>query len=76
MSFITFKEQYIAVVSKTYCKYTSILVTNNRENWLKELKEYLSDRKHPQPIIDYGFTKIFQRKFQTENNDSITFIRT
>ena len=33
-------------------------------------------RKHPQHIIDYSFTKIFQPKFQTENNDNITFIRT
>ena len=41
-----------------------------------ELKEHLLDRKHPQYIIDYSFTKIFQPKFQTENNDSMTFIRT
>ena len=46
------------------------------QNRLKELKEHLLDRKHPQHIIDYSFTKIFQPKFQTENNDSITFIRT
>ena len=49
---------------------------NNRENWLKELKEYLLDRKHPQHIIDYCFPKIFQPKFQTENDNNITFIRT
>ena len=36
----------------------------------------MHDRKHPQYIIDYSFTKIFQPKFYTENNDSITFIRT
>ena len=52
------------------------IVTNNRENWLKNLKEYLLDRKHPQHIICYNFTKIFQPKFQTENNDNVTFIRT
>ena len=52
------------------------IVTNNRENWLKKLKEHLLDRKHPQHIIDYSFTKISQPKFQTENNYSITFIRT
>ena len=51
-------------------------VTNNRENQLKELKEHLLDRKHPQHILDYSFTKIFQPKFQTEKNDNITFIRT
>ena len=43
---------------------------------MKELKEHLPDRKHPHHIIDYSFTKTFQPKVQTENNDSITFIRT
>ena len=52
------------------------IVTNDRENRLKELKEHLLDRKHPQHITDYSFTKIFQPKYQTENNDSTTFIRT
>ena len=49
------------------------IVTNNRENRLKELKEHLRERKHPQHIIDYSFRKIFRPKFQTENNDGITF---
>ena len=52
------------------------IVTNNREKRVKELKEHLLDRKHPQNIIDCSFTKIFHLKFQTENNESITFIRT
>ena len=52
------------------------IVTNNSENGIKELKEHLLDRKHPQHIIDYRFTKMFQPEFQTENNESITFIRT
>ena len=43
---------------------------------LKALKEHLIDRKHPQHIIDCSFTKIFQPKFQTENNDNITLMRT
>ena len=51
------------------------IITNIRENRLKELKEHLLGRKNPQHIIDYSFTKIFQPRFQTENNDSITFIR-
>ena len=51
-------------------------VTNNSDNGLKQLKEHSLDRKHPQHIKDYSFTKIFQPKFQTENNDSTTFIRT
>ena len=63
-------------ISLSLAKRVVIIVTGNRENQLKELKEHLLDRKHPQHIIDYSFTKIFQRKFQTENNDSITFIRT
>ena len=41
-----------------------------------ELKEHLLDRKHPQYITDYSFTKIFQPKFQTENNYNTTFSRT
>ena len=52
------------------------IVTNKRENRLKELKEHLLYRKHPQHIIDYSLTKIFQPKFQTQNNDDITFTRT
>ena len=63
-------------ISLSLGKRVVIIVTGNRENQLKELKEHLLDRKHPQHIIDYRFTKIFQPRFQTENNDSITFIRT
>ena len=63
-------------ISLSLAKRTVSIVTNNRENQLKELKEHLLDRKHPQHIIEYSFTKIFQAKFQTENNNGITFIRT
>ena len=63
-------------ISLSLGKRVVIIVTGNRENQLKELKEHLLDRKHPQHIIGYSFTKMFQPKFQTENNDSITFIRT
>ena len=52
------------------------VVTNNTENQLKESKEDLLDTKHPQHIIGYSFTKIFPSKFQTENNNNITFIGT
>ena len=31
------------------------IVTNSTENRLKELKEYLLDRNHPQHIIDHSF---------------------
>ena len=63
-------------ISLSLVKRIFSIVTNNRENQLKELKEHLLDRKHQQHIIDYSFTEIFQSKFQTENNDNITFIRT
>ena len=52
------------------------IVTNNRENQSKKLKEHLLDRKHPQRITEDSFTKIFSPNVQTENNDSITFIKT
>ena len=51
-------------------------MTNNREKRLTELKVHLLDRKHSQLIIGESFTKMFQSKFQTENNDNITFIGT
>ena len=63
-------------ISLSLVKRIFSIVTNNRENQLKELKEHLLDRKHPQQIRDYSFTKIFQSKFQTENKDNITFVRT
>ena len=66
----THKEQKIAIISKTYC-----VVTNNWENCLKEFKEHFLDRNHPQAYHRLQFV-IFQPKFQTENNDSITLIRT
>ena len=49
-------------------------MTNNREKRLTELKVHLLDRKHSQLIIGESFTKMFQSKFQTENNGNITFI--
>ena len=52
------------------------IVTNNRENRSKKLKEHLLDRKHPQRITEDSFTKTFSPNVQTENNDSITFIKT
>ena len=51
-------------ISLSLAKRIVSIVTNNRENRLKELKEHLLDRKHPQYIIDYSFTKIFQPEFK------------
>ena len=61
-------------ISPSLAKRIVSIVTNNRENRLMELKEHILDRKHPQYIIDYSFTKIFQPKSQTENNDSMIFM--
>ena len=63
-------------VSLSLAKRIVSIVSNNKENRLKELKEHLLDRKHPQHIIGYSFTEIYQPKFRNENNDNITFIRT
>ena len=63
-------------ISLSFANHIVSIVTNIGGDRLKELKEHLLDRKHPQYIIDYSFTKIFQPKFQTENSNSITFIRT
>ena len=60
-------------ISLSLTKRIVSIVANNRENRLKELKEHLREREHPQHIIDYSFRKIFRPKFQTENNDGITF---
>ena len=63
-------------ISLSLAKRIVSIVTSKRENRLKELKEHLLDRRRPQYIIDYSFTKIFQPKFQTENDISIRFVRT
>ena len=51
-------------ISLSLAKRIVSVVTNNRENQLKELNKYLLDRKHPQHIIDYSFTKTCQSKFK------------
>ena len=37
-------------ISLSLAKRNVVIVTNNRESQLKELKEHLRDRKHPQHI--------------------------
>ena len=44
------------------------IVTDNTNNRLQELKGHLLKRKHPEKIIDYSFTKLFQPR-KHENND-------
>ena len=67
-------------ISLSLAKRLVSIVTNNRKNRSKKLKEHSLDRKHPQHIIPYpqhiNFIKIFQPKFQTENKESVTFIKT
>ena len=53
------------------------IVTYNKDNRLQELKDHLSDRKYPEKIIDYSFTKLFQaRKYENKDKNVITFTRT
>ena len=57
LSTTTHKEQYIAIISKY--RNTKKKKKEKNPQQLKELKEHLLDRKHPQQFIDYSFTKIF-----------------
>ena len=53
------------------------IVTDNTNNRLQELKGHLLKRKHPEEIIDYSFTKLFQpRKHEKNDKNVITFTRT
>ena len=53
------------------------IVTGNTNNRFRELKGHLLKRKHPEKIIDYSFTKLFQpRKHENNDKNVITFART
>ena len=53
------------------------IVTENTNNPLQELKGHLLKRKHPEKIIDYSFTKLFQtRKHKNKDKNVITFTKT
>ena len=53
------------------------IVTDNKNNRLQELKDPLLKRKHPEKVIDYSFTKLFQaRKHENNDKNVITFTRT
>ena len=52
------------------------IVTDNTNNRLQELKGHLLKRKHPEKIINYSFTKLFQpRKHENNDKNVITFTR-
>ena len=53
------------------------IVTDYKNNRLQELKHHLLKRKHPEKVIDYSFTKLFQpRKHENNDRNVITFTRT
>ena len=54
-----------------------IIVTDNRDYRLEELRQNLLKRNHPEKIINYSLTKSFQSKNnKEENKEIITFKRT
>ena len=53
------------------------IVTDNTNNQLQKLKGHLLKRKHPEKIIDYCFTKLFQpRKHENSDKNVMTFTKT
>ena len=46
------------------------IVTDNKDNRLQKLEGHLLKRKHPEKIIDYSFTKLFQPR-KHKNNTKI-----
>ena len=53
------------------------IISDNRDYRLEELRQNLLKRNHPEQIINYSFTKIFQPKSnKKENKEIITFTRT
>ena len=75
VSFQTIPCSYDYANTVCHPPHTVIIVTNNTENRLKELKEHLLDRKHLQHIKDYSFTKYFIKKIKLKKNNNIPFIR-
>ena len=61
-------------ISLSFAKLIDVIVTNKNISRLKKLKEDPLDRQHAGDI-DYSSTNTFQSKFQTENYNNITFIR-
>ena len=53
------------------------IVTDNRETKLNELKKQPIERNHPPEVIDYTFTKCFQKKLDKNKDlEKIIFTRT
>ena len=52
------------------------IVTNNKNNRLQELKDHLPKRKHPEKIIHYSLTKLFElEKHESNDKNVITFFK-
>ena len=50
--------------------------TNNKNNWLQDLKDHLLKGKHPEKITEYSFAKLFQpRKHESNDKNFINFTR-
>ena len=47
-------------IALSLARRTVRIVTDNKNNRLPGLKGHLLKRKHPEKIIDYSFTKLFQ----------------
>ena len=53
------------------------IVSQTRNNRLEELKCHLKQRKHPEAVINYSFTKLFEpQKHTVASENLITFKRT
>ena len=64
-------------ISLSLARRIIIIVTDNRDYRLKELRQNLLKRNYPEKIINYSFTKSFQPKNnKEENKETITFTRT
>ena len=64
-------------IALSLARRTVRIVTDNKNNRLRGLKGHLLKRKHPEKIIDYSFTKLFQpRKHENNEKNVITFTRT
>ena len=64
-------------IALSLARRTVRIVTDNTNNRLQELKGHLLKRNHPEKIIDYSFTKLFQpRKHENNYKNVITFSRT
>ena len=64
-------------ISLSLAKRIVRIVSQTRNNRLEELKCHLKQRKHPEAVINYSFTKLFEpQKHTVASENLITFKRT